>query len=402
MDYEFPKITIVDQIRDVIKDREEIVEIERDGYVLFDYLVVLIDTFPPVETEADAIRRECRGIAFDSETGNIIRRPFHKFFNLNEREETQAHHVELGREHTIFHKYDGSMIAPLRVNDEIIWGTRKTASEFHTAVSYFVEHNSEMDYKGFTTWCLDNGATPMFEYMSPDNTIVIKYEQTEMPLLAIRSMTTGKYFPDNIVNNLCKKHNIPAAGIAFDSIDNIDDFATFFRGFKDNREGVVIRMNDGHHIKLKTDQYVLAHRAKALLKDKDVIKMIVQDTLDDILPYLSEEDQKDVLEFRDKVYHGIRETAKRIQSLAQEFIDDKTPFADIAKSEKIKDIWPMQSILFQAVRGANEDETFKKVLTVLSRHVSSGPRIDAVRSHLGGFVFSSRSLPFGSVQSSND
>ena len=98
MNYEFPTIRNISDVLPAIEGRDEFVVAEKDGYTVINYNVMMADTFDC------NIRRECRGIIFGSKTGDIIRRPFHKFFNVNEREETQDHVVDLSRPHAILDK----------------------------------------------------------------------------------------------------------------------------------------------------------------------------------------------------------------------------------------------------------------------------------------------------------
>jgi len=123
MNYEFPHITNISDVLPAIEGRDEFVVAVKEGYTVINYNVMMADTFDC------NIRRECRGIIFDTVTGEIIRRPFHKFFNVNEREETQDHVFDLCRSYTILEKLDGSMIAPFIVNGEMIWGTKMGATE---------------------------------------------------------------------------------------------------------------------------------------------------------------------------------------------------------------------------------------------------------------------------------
>ncbi len=102
MNYEFPYISTISDVLLAIEGRDEFVVAEKEGYTVINYNVMMADTFPDViDDQASgmfeqydyyaALRRECRGIIFDTATGEILRRPFHKFFNVNEREETQDH-----------------------------------------------------------------------------------------------------------------------------------------------------------------------------------------------------------------------------------------------------------------------------------------------------------------------
>jgi hypothetical protein len=61
-------------------------------------------------TRAKAIRRECRGLLFYPD-GRIMSRRLHKFFNVNERDETQVHRIDLGQPHVILEKLDGCLAA---------------------------------------------------------------------------------------------------------------------------------------------------------------------------------------------------------------------------------------------------------------------------------------------------
>jgi len=130
MGHQFPKIRHIDDVRPAIEGRDEFIIAERDwGYVI-NYMVNMPDSFPPVNTVvADievisaiedfvgyqvvydlhaALRRECRGMLFYPD-GRIMARRYHKFFNVNERDETQAHLLDLNRSHVILEKLDGSM-----------------------------------------------------------------------------------------------------------------------------------------------------------------------------------------------------------------------------------------------------------------------------------------------------
>jgi len=114
MNYMFPSILHIDDIRPAIAGRTDFIVAERDwGYVV-NYLVAMPDSFPPVLDDTyhcpgcnlpmsetvgcssqrcpelisfAAIRLECRGMLF-YRAGNILSRRVHKFFNVNEKEET--------------------------------------------------------------------------------------------------------------------------------------------------------------------------------------------------------------------------------------------------------------------------------------------------------------------------
>ena len=82
-----------------------------------------------------ALRRECRGLLVCSQTGQVLRQPFHKFFNINEAEETSQDIIstrlvenldDKNNTTTILEKIDGSLVSPFQLNDIIRWASRKT------------------------------------------------------------------------------------------------------------------------------------------------------------------------------------------------------------------------------------------------------------------------------------
>jgi hypothetical protein len=51
--------------------------------------------------------RECRGIIFHKATGQMLARRLHKFFNINEMEETAPERLDMSRPHVLLEKADG-------------------------------------------------------------------------------------------------------------------------------------------------------------------------------------------------------------------------------------------------------------------------------------------------------
>ena len=217
MRYKFPVITHLDDVRSAIEGRDEFIVAKRDwGYVV-NYMVSMTDTFPPVsddeywcpgckmpmsETEGcgsqrcpeavnlAAIRRECRGILFYPD-GRLMMRRLHKFFNVNERDETQQHLVDLSQPHVILEKLDGSMITPVVVNDAIRWGTKMGITDVSMGAELFVAKHP--NYAEFADLHIDRGQTPIFEWCSRKQRIVVDYPQDRLVLIAIRDNTTGAY-----------------------------------------------------------------------------------------------------------------------------------------------------------------------------------------------------------------
>ena len=106
MNYDFPIITRIEDVLPHIEGFDEIIVAEREGYKVINYMVSTPRLWE--RSHGWEVRRECRGLIFDDE-GRLISRPFHKFFNLGEKEETLPNNVDVTELHHILDKMDGSM-----------------------------------------------------------------------------------------------------------------------------------------------------------------------------------------------------------------------------------------------------------------------------------------------------
>jgi RNA ligase len=346
MIYEFPTIYNISDVLPAIKGRDEFVVAEKEGYTVINYNVMMADTFPDVYSDAGVagcvfqsgvcipkwynkaavIRRECRGIIFDSKTGEILRRPFHKFFNVNEREETQDHVINLSREHHILEKLDGSMIAPFIVNGQMIWGTKMGATEVAEPVEDFVMLRE--NYGMFARFAINRGYTPIFEWCSRKQRIVLDYKEDQLILTAMRDIKTGEYISRDVMINTADLFFIPVVR-KFEPQSDMKEFIEYVRGLED-LEGFVVRFDDGHMIKLKCDWYVQIHKAKeAILQDRNIVELILDDKLDDIKAHLPAEDRDRLTYFESQINSRILDRAAHLSDATnrEQYMGDRKYFA---------------------------------------------------------------------------
>jgi RNA ligase len=117
-------------------------------------------------------------------------RPYHKFFNVNEKEETQAHMLDLLRPHAVMDKLDGSMIRPIRNR----FGTIRLATKMGiTDVSEQAEQIMDIDQWHWLEDMMIDGFTPILEYIAPTNKIVVEYAEPKLILTAVRETEYGVY-----------------------------------------------------------------------------------------------------------------------------------------------------------------------------------------------------------------
>ena len=336
MDYQFPVIRNISDVLPAIEGASEFIVSVKDGYTVINYNVPSLAAFPPViEWESPlnklafggannaAIRRECRGIIFDNQTGDILRRPYHKFFNVNERPETQD--VPLYEDHIILEKLDGSMIAPFFNRGVLVFGTKMGATDVAKPVEEFVNRNPE--YIDFSRDMVDAGMTPIFEWCSRKQRIVLDYPEDQLILTAIRVMETGRYLPLDSLHGNANVYGIPVLR-SFGIRKDMDSFIEYTRDLKDT-EGFVVRFNNGHMVKLKCDWYVQIHKAKEkILQDRHIVELILDQKLDDVKPHLPVEDRDRLSQFESNFWTSVARRvlliAKKLQYLHSNGVDRKT------------------------------------------------------------------------------
>jgi RNA ligase len=289
MKYQFPEIRHLDDVRSAVEGSDEFIIAERDwGYVV-NYVAAMIDTFPAVEDDLNAaIRRECRGLLFDTE-GKIMARRLHKFFNVNERDETQFHKIDFNQPHVILEKLDGSMITPMLMPDgeTIRWGTKMGITDVAMGAELFVANHPQ--YECLAEDGLDNGFTPIFEWCSRKQRIVVDYPEDRLVLTAIRNNVTGEYHSYDRLVRAAATYNVEVVKTYPGTAESMSHLIEETRG-AEGIEGYIIRFDDGHMLKIKGEWYVKLHKVKdSLSREKDVIDLIINEKLDDVKPFMLED-----------------------------------------------------------------------------------------------------------------
>lgn len=319
MKYKFPHIYTIDDVFPHIEDSEDFSVKDKGGYTVIGYNLQSNSTFPPVFDEngvynhSAAIRRECRGIIFCSKTGKILSRPYHKFFNLNERLETQIDNIEFGGTDTILNKEDGSLIRFFYLDREIVSGTKAGITDTSAICDEFIKDKPE--YKKLSKYLLGNEFTPLFELCTKKNKIVLSYPEDTMFLTGVRHMTTGYYLPYYSIEKIGLEFGVPVVK-NIGTRKSFESFVEETKGLK-GIEGFVVRFFDGHMIKLKTDEYVAIHKAKeSILWDRNIVELILEGKIDDIKPHLSLEERENLNNFENKIVGYIRDKEIEILKIA--------------------------------------------------------------------------------------
>lgn len=277
MKYSFPYITHIDTVLPHIIGRDEFVVADKGDYKVVNYVVTTADTFTDVDDDdGSSIRRECRGLVFDRD-GKVMSRRFHKFFNVNERDETRFEKIDFSQPHRFLAKLDGSMVSPIFIDGGVRWGTKMGITDTSMNAEVFVAKNRK--YEEFAFYVRELNCTPIFEWCSRKNKIVIDYPEDALVLLAIRNNYSGHYILYEEMCEMARDYDIPVVESLRVTTDNVESAVNEVAKWED-AEGVVVRFDDGHMVKIKSEWYVLRHKSKdAITREKNVFDYVVNDRI---------------------------------------------------------------------------------------------------------------------------
>jgi RNA ligase len=298
----FPVINTIDDVLPHIEGNDNFSVNRKDDYIVIDYILNTPDTFH------NAYERECRGIIFHAD-GPIMSRPYHKFFNMDERPETMIQNVDFSKPHVRLEKLDGSMIRPIFVNGKLTWGSKAGETFLTPQIEHFVEDNPQ--YRSFALNCI-LFYTPIFEWCSRQNRVVIDHPVDRLVLTAIRDNITGEYVSHSQLKNWALTAGLDYVKAYEGNSENIDAFVEEVKLLQ-GAEGFVIRFDDGLMLKLKANEYIRFHRAKDNINlEKNVVNILVNDQADDFRTLLMASDRDRFEKFELYFWWEMKTNAARI------------------------------------------------------------------------------------------
>ncbi|WP_028003158.1 RNA ligase [Sinorhizobium meliloti] len=348
----------IDDVMPHIDGRTDFIVAHKGGYSVIDYVYALQDSFD------DPVRVECRGLKF-APNGSILARPLHKFFNINERPDTQAHLLDFSQPHIVMEKLDGSMIHPAIAGGEVVFMTRMG----RTDVAMKAERHLMPELRDICAGLLMGGATPIFEFTAPDNRIVVRYEESALTLLAIRDTVAGGYWPRRTLEGM----GLPLVSV-HDSASNGVDFTAYARAIL-GMEGFVVRFENGLWVKAKGEDYVLKHKAKdSILQEKNILQLVLSGGLDDVLPLLDEDDADAARAYRDTVEAGVSRTVADLARFVA--ANENVPQKEFALDHVRRLPKLLQSLAFTIRKGVDAGEAVRACIIA---NATSQTRVDEFR-----------------------
>ena len=225
-----------------------------------DSLPLLIWNYTPqcqFSQKWDEVTMMCRGLITDRE-GNIIARPFKKFFNIGEQV------IRMPKDNPIVYpKWDGSLGIQYYDGEKVCIATR---GSFKSDQALWATNRMMM----FKRRDFDEGFTYLYEIIYPENRIVVDYGgRKELVLLAIINTETGEEHP-YAQEYVPEKLNISATKrVTYTDLEQLVEDAKKLGG---NEEGYVLHWpyNDNLRLKIKGEEYVRLHRLITSFSTKSI------------------------------------------------------------------------------------------------------------------------------------
>lgn len=256
----------------------------------------------------DDITLQCRGLITDLD-GQIVARPFIKFFNIGEEMCPVTDPVREPGFLEITEKMDGSLGIVYPWGD----GTYAVATR-GSFTSEQALHATEILRTRYRRWAPPAGVTVLLEIIYPDNRIVLDYDGLDdlVYLAAINNVTGGDVDAANIWPGPARQTHLVSLNELLHEIKNpIHDI---------NREGYVLVWPGrvpALRAKLKYESYVALHRVLTGLSTRVIYEALMTDTYDDLFVIIPDEYRSAVNIVADDLvsaWLGVRQEAARLRS----------------------------------------------------------------------------------------
>ena len=242
----------------------------------------------------DEITMICRGLVTDNK-GNVVAKPFKKFFNMEENKHTPTEEFE------VYKKEDGSLGVLFHYEGEWILATRGSFTSDQAV------KGTEL-LKKYDIHKLQKKFTYLFEIVFKQNRIVVDYGDFEgLILLGMIETSTG-YEVDLHNEGTDVRYKNLIKNVGFEVVkkyDGIKDYSVLKSMVADNEEGFVVKFSNGDRMKIKGEEYLRLHKIMTNLSTTAVWEVLSSEqSMDSILKDVPDEFYKKIKNYeRDLRYN---------------------------------------------------------------------------------------------------
>lgn len=277
----------------------------------------------------DDVTLMCRGLITDTD-GNVIAKPFSKFFNVEEKMHNATDEFE------IYEKMDGSLGIVFHYDNKWHVATRGSfESEQAIRAMEMLEQNIVADLDTSLTYCV--------EIIYPENRIVVDYLGKEfLSYLSSFRVSDGAEVYHPVFYEKALRYN-------FKDYTKIQSLNT------KNQEGFVVVFSNGERCKIKFEDYLRLHKIVTetssvhvweMMKDGKELKSMLENVPDEFYDWV-----KSVINELESKFFDIKTKYTEYYNILRVCNYERSKFAEIAKNKEYpqllfglldgKDIEPM-------------------------------------------------------------
>jgi len=321
----------------------------------------------------DPVVKEARGIIINEKTRDVACWAFNKFGRYDE---PYADQIDWSTA-SVQSKIDGSMM-------KLWWDEYHGKWEWATsgmiyAKDAYIRQDSDISFQTIIDKCetidhinelirdglLNKDLTYIFELISPETTVVIKYDVYDLIHIGTRNIRTGKEINEDIGMSIVTKHPLTNLN---ECISQVEKLNTTYDGkiAHCNNEGFVVVDAQYHRIKVKSSIYLILHHIMDLKSTKAVerlIKLIYENKIR--IPMICEDHPEcaHILKYYDYKVTEFLYSSKRILDSARNLYKHIYG-CDVKPIGKLLQNHPYKGIVFKA--GLDGNRTVQEALDMMN------------------------------------
>lgn len=291
----------------------------------------IIFKYTPASDPRNEIVKEARGLILEDGTFKVVAFPFKRFFNYGE-----PYADKIDWESAVVEtKHDGSLIKVYFYDGEWKVGTNNTIDAEDAKLQSTYENfrdlfNEAAKNSGFNFDKLDPHYTYDLELCSSFNHIVVYYDKPQLFHIGTRSNLTLEEVEVDIGVEKPKQWKL----------SNLEECIDMVKTFGLKTEGFVVKDKNYNRIKIKSQDWVAAHRISSSLGEVSLVYLIQTDQSEEVITYFPEV-KAEIIELKEKIKKFISyiETQVALASFYKTSATSRAEFAAQALKTEFSFIW---------------------------------------------------------------
>lgn len=257
-----------------------------------------------------------RGVAFDKHTGEVIARPFKKFFNYSEFFDEngnttgltelvpESFRPNLSGKFKVMNKVDGSLGISYFDKYDNKWKI-KTGGSFDSDQAIWATNWLEQEVN---TAKLDKTKTYCFEIVYKEDIHICNYGDFEgLVLLGILDNSTGEELSQHEIISSALELGVCSADVI--ELHDFNEVIKYATTLPKTEEGVVVTFDNGYKCKIKSEEWLKLFKVASCLSNKFIWENV-------------QLDEKNDFYFTDEFLVSIPEEMKQFKTYAAELLDN--------------------------------------------------------------------------------